>query len=435
MQLTKKSVTTSGFGFLLIVALVLVHSVQLLAQRGGSGTAVWLNNKDARQVEAPSVFLDCRRCDRSYIRREITFVNYVRDRVEADVHLLMVNQTTGGGGQSYVLDFIGQNRFGGLGFRLGYVSNSTDTWDQERQGLGHIMQAGLIPFASQTKVGNRLTYLSRPPAEEGEIPGLLDPWNGWVFDVGGSGSTNIEASRQSVFLNGDISANRTTERWRIRTSLYGRIDQRRFETNDGAINSSSRRSGINGTAVRSISGHLSVGMSANLYTSTYSNIDGGTRIAPAMEYSWYPYDEALRRELTFAYRIGYRAANYIERTIFDKMSEAHLDESLTIRLNYQQPWGSLLTTLEGSHYFHDLTKNRVEFFSRLRLRVTRGLSVRFTGRAEIIHDQLNLPAGEASLEEILLSRKQLATAFLYSASIGVGYTFGSIFNNVVNTRL
>jgi hypothetical protein len=91
--------------------------------------------------------------------------------------------------------------------------------------------------------------------------------------------------------------------------------------------------------------------------------------------------------------------------------------------------------IEGSHYFHDFSKNRVEVYSQLRLRVTRGLSLRVTGRAELIHDQLNLPSAGASLEEILLSRKQLETAYLYSVSVGIGYTFGSIFNNVVNTRL
>ena len=30
--------------------------------------------------QALTVFLDCDRCDDDYIRREITFVNYVRDR-------------------------------------------------------------------------------------------------------------------------------------------------------------------------------------------------------------------------------------------------------------------------------------------------------------------------------------------------------------------
>ena len=34
------------------------------------------------------MFLDCPFCDEQYIRTEITFVNYVRDRTDADVHVL-----------------------------------------------------------------------------------------------------------------------------------------------------------------------------------------------------------------------------------------------------------------------------------------------------------------------------------------------------------
>jgi hypothetical protein len=51
-----------------------------------------------------------------------------------------------------------------------------------------------------------------------------------------------------------------------------------------------------------------------------------------------------------------------------------------------------------------------------------------------IRDQIYLRAGEATDEEILLRRRQLATGYRYRFSAGLSYTFGSIFNNVVNTR-
>jgi len=53
----------------------------------------------------------------------------------------------------------------------------------------------------------------------------------------------------------------------------------------------------------------------------------------------------------------------------------------------------------------------------------------------IIHDQLSIAKGVgASLEEVLLRRKQLETNYNYYLSIGLSYTFGSIFTNVVNPR-
>lgn len=43
---------------------------------------------------APKVFIDCEDCDLDYIRTEITFVNYVRDRKEAQVHVLITTLRT-----------------------------------------------------------------------------------------------------------------------------------------------------------------------------------------------------------------------------------------------------------------------------------------------------------------------------------------------------
>ena len=42
--------------------------------------------------------------------------------------------------------------------------------------------------------------------------------------------------------------------------------------------------------------------------------------------------------------------------------------------------------------------------------------------------------GGATPEEILLRRKELETNFEYFTSFGFTYTFGSIYNNVVNPR-
>jgi hypothetical protein len=52
----------------------------------------------------------------------------------------------------------------------------------------------------------------------------------------------------------------------------------------------------------------------------------------------------------------------------------------------------------------------------------------------MIHDQLALRKGDLSQEDVLLHRKQLSTQYDYFGSIGLRYTFGSIFSNVVNPR-
>lgn len=56
-------------------------------------------------------------------------------------------------------------------------------------------------------------------------------------------------------------------------------------------------------------------------------------------------------------------------------------------------------------------------------------------RLEKIHDQIYLPKGDLTIDEILLRRKQLATTYDIRYRLGVRFTFGSIYNNVVNRRL
>lgn len=56
------------------------------------------------------------------------------------------------------------------------------------------------------------------------------------------------------------------------------------------------------------------------------------------------------------------------------------------------------------------------------------------GNYSLIHDQLALSKGEATQEEILLNQQELETQYSYRGSMGISYTFGSIFNNIVNPR-
>jgi hypothetical protein len=111
------------------------------------------------------------------------------------------------------------------------------------------------------------------------------------------------------------------------------------------------------------------------------------------------------------------------------------DQSLDLDLRLIRPWGEVRISVEGAHFFHDLARYRVEVFGRLALRIYKGLSLTLSGSFDRINDQLSLERGDATLEELLLQRRNLATEYEVYTRIGLSYTFGSIYNNVVNTRL
>lgn len=419
---------------------IIVALAQLLLAPNG----VWAQGADSllfeRDAELSSrrarVFLDCRYCDETFLRREIPFVDYVRDRQDADVHLLVTQQSTGGGGREYVLNFIGQKRFMGEDDRLVVTSGKEATPADRRTGLAQMMKVGLIPYVAETPFASQLRIGYVEPSEPIVEAVQEDPWKSWVFEIEGGGTVDGEASQRSVRTTASMAADRVTDNWKIQGRLHVDYRRRRFERDEGDVILSTLTSrDVIGSVVYSLADRWSAGLFSRLYSSTYENIDAGLRIAPALEYSVFPYDQSSRRELTFVYRIGYQSLDYIERTIYGERSEILSNESLTGRLRVVQPWGSMFVYLEGSHYMHDFSKNRLELFSNFDVRVFRGLSLRASGGLELIHDQLYLPAGEGSLEDLLLQQKQLATTYEYRISLGLSYTFGSIYNSVVNTRL
>jgi hypothetical protein len=98
------------------------------------------------------------------------------------------------------------------------------------------------------------------------------------------------------------------------------------------------------------------------------------------------------------------------------------------------PWGSTYWDLDGSNYLHDFRKNRLSLYHSVSFRVIEGLSLRLHGQIQMIHDQLTIPKGSTSIEDIYLRRTELETQYDYWTSVGLSYTFGSIYSNVVNPR-
>jgi hypothetical protein len=391
------------------------------------------NELEELKKQAPKVYIDFRRGDQNYIRTEIPFVNYVRDRQEADVHVLVTTQSTGSGGTEYTISFIGQNDYSDLNNTLIYASNKTNTSDEVRRGYVQVLKMGLLPYAARTPICVLLDVFFKEK-DRVRPTSVIDKWNFWVFSFSARGRIDGETQKSSKDITGSFSANRVTLQSKLRMSISGSYDENKYEYDDETKISISERATFSGLYAISLSEHWSIGTFLTVNTSSYSNIELSINPAPAIEYNLFPYSESTRRQLRFTYKLGYNYSTYREETIYQKMSEDFWGQSLDISFEVKEPWGTARASVEGSHYFHDFKQNRIELDMNFTFRILKGLSLTVDAEYERIRDQLNLPREDATLEEILLRRQELATDYKYQISIGFSYTFGSIYSNVVNPR-
>lgn len=100
-----------------------------------------------------------------------------------------------------------------------------------------------------------------------------------------------------------------------------------------------------------------------------------------------------------------------------------------------QPWGSSGATIIHNALIKDPSKRSTRINANMNVRVFKGLSVYMSGGYSWIHDQLYLAKGEdVTTNDVVLRQQQLKTSYRYNANVGLTYTFGSIFNNIVNPR-
>ncbi|MEO8576741.1 MAG: hypothetical protein ABI556_08580 [Gemmatimonadales bacterium] len=418
---------THGLAQTIVALLLSVNSAS--AQRTPSGSG------------PPRVFVDCQAvfgCDLDYLRTEIPYVDYMRDRSDANIHVLITRQSTGGGGTEYTFNFIGLRDFAGITDTLQFATPQTATDDDRRKGFARTIKLGLVRYIARTPGAERLQISYEKPAagapKAGDKP-AHDPWNFWVFRTRANGNFSGESSQRFTYINGSVSANRVTKEWKISNSFSVNYNESKFTFNEGEVfRSYSRGYGASQLVAKSLNDHWSVGERSSLSSSTYLNTKRSLRIAPAIEYNFYPYSQSTRKLVTLQYSAGVNSYRYRDTTIFEKLSEVRPNHALIAAISMTQPWGSVSGSVEGSSYLDDLSKRRLVVFQEVNARLFKGFSFNMYGGLSLLRDQIYLAKGGATDEEILLQRKQLATSYSYFAGLGLTYTFGSIFNNVVNPR-
>lgn len=385
------------------------------------------------------VFLDCPeyRCDPDFFRAEFPYADFVRSPQDADVQIIVTTVATGGGGGEYTLTVLGRGRFTGRADTLRTYMEGDATDDDLRKALAQRTGLALARYVALSPAADRfsLRYTAPDSLHTAVTQAVRDPWDYWAFRMSFNTFLNGEQSYRSSNLHSNFSANRITAALKVETELYWSTNSSTFEIDDStSITSESKSYGTSLLIAPSLGPHWAWAGYLEASRSTYQNQALDLELLGGLEYDLWPYDQVTRRLLTFRLSGGVKHYEYDEVTLYGETAETHPMGSFETRLDVTQPWGSVGSRLEASTFLHDLEKHRVDLSGDIDVRLFRGFSLSMYGEISSIHDQLYLPAGGATDEEILLRRRQLATDYSYYTSVGFSYRFGSAFNNVVNPR-
>lgn len=386
------------------------------------------------------VHLTCDICDPP-LRATVAFVEFVAVVDQSDLSVTVTSSADASGARIWQLAFSGRGPFAGETRTLLVSVPAAASAEETRTAVGRTLRFGLAEYAARSDVSPHLDVTFKTTQAAGEEPvGAAaergaDPWNYWVFRLGASGDRFGEHSQSSAYYSGSVSANRTTEAWKIRLAAYKSTSTSRFlVSEDETFRSKEGNWSVDSLVVKSLGPHWSAGFTAAVTSSSFSNQRLVTSINPAIEYDFFPYSQSAERSLTLQYTVGVSRYNYSQITLYDKLEETMPKHVLTASLGFRQPWGSAGASATFWQSLSEPSFNRQSLYGSLSVRIYKGLSVNGSGDFARIRDQFYLEKREATEEEILLRLRQLATGHRFYLNFGFTYSFGSLSNATVNPR-
>ena len=391
------------------------------------------------------VFVDCSNtwCDMSFIRTEINIIDFMLDRLAADVHVLITEQRTGSGGSKYQLIFFGQNSFKNIQDTIRFDTGPNQTDFERRDMLIKYLKLGLAPYVAKTDAAKDVTISFKKEGADADKKDSAsktakDPWNYWVFRVGVNGNFNADAVYKDNRFSGNFSANRTTEDLKVNFGSYVSTNRSIFEYDDNGtpqkIIVNNHNYDISHFLIKSINGHWSWGYEVNYNQSSFSNNKGQVFFRTAVEYDIFPYKEVNTRFFTISYGPTLRKNRYYDTTIYDKIKETLFGHRADANITFNQKWGTTSVGINYQNYFHNWKLFNLGMNAFTNVRITGGLSFNIYFYGALTRDQLYLPKGGATEQEILTRRRQIASGYSIYTSFGINYRFGSKVNNFVNPR-
>jgi len=307
--------------------LLLLCSFSLIAQEADE-------TADTLRKDALRVYMDAD----DFIKREIPFINYVRDLKEAQVYIISTSEQTGSGGREYYFFLVGQNEYEGMRDTVSCTTLPDDTYEQRRQMRVNTLKIALMRYVVKTPLAKHIDISFMQPLKE-EVS--TDKWDNWVFRTRISGYLNGQKSVKYNNIYGSFTVSRVTEAWKLMFDFYYSYGKDVYDLGEEIVTSENKSKSFEGLVVKSISDHWSVGGSFDMGSSSYSNYQFRFELTPGIEFNIFPYSESTRRQFSFLYSAGFRYNNYEEITIYEKTEENLWMHSLIGTYSIIQKWGSV----------------------------------------------------------------------------------------------
>jgi hypothetical protein len=399
-------------------------------------------SQEAEKSKRIKLFLDCITvlCDGTYIRTEINLVDFVFDRLAADVHVLTTAQPLGNGGRKYQMIFYGQNAFSKLLDTLRFDMPPMATEFEIREKLLTYLKLGLVPYITKSDMVQHITLtMKRDEADHNRVVEEKDKWNYWVFRLGANGSIRADQNYVSTNLNTNFSINRTTEKTRVEFRFSAGKDKTvyKFENDEGEeeqFTVDNTKYNIRHLMVWSLTDHWSYGYYLFHRNNTFSNYQNSVRFLPGMEYNIFPYKDVNTKYFAIGYGLEVTHNNYYQETIYNQMKETLLGHSARVVSSVNQKWGIIRGSLYYNNFFHDWKLYSLELNLDVDVRLTGNLNLWFYMFGGLTRNQIFILKGTTKPEEVLTRRRQLASGYDFGMWFGINYRFGSMLNNFVNPR-
>lgn len=379
------------------------------------------------------IFLNCDNCDLQFMKQELPYLHYVRDRKLAEVQIIVTSQSTGAGGEQFALQFLGLGKFSDMNDTLKFSLPPNYSNDEFRNKMNQFVLLGLTRFIAKTPFADEwmVNYNGETSNQE-----IKDKWNFWVFNLSANGWFNGEAYYRSKNIYGSLSARRITNEKKIEFYFNNNYNQNNYYIDDSTeIESLFKSYNANGSYVHSINDHWSAGIDVDYSSSIFNNLKLNLAPAAMIEYNIFPYSESTRRQFRFYYKAGARIDKYFDTTILNKTKMTWGFHSAGMYVELVKEWGTFSTWIGYNSFLNNFKFWSAELWTEANFNLFKGFSLSLSASLNYIQDQVTLRLDEASDNDILLRQVQLPTSFRYWTSIGISYTFGSIYNNIVNPRL